>query len=122
MKANAMTPQPKPGDILAVYKYRFEFSSEEVRIGLSTVDRVTPTGQLVLRHPFGARKHDAGGSEIGAIGAQARLHVRWPTDIDRADHRRKKLIEALHNVTWSVWSDETREAVAKLLNIEVREP
>ena len=117
MKNDSLTPSPKSGAVLAVYKRPWPGATEE-RLGLVKVERVTPTGQIVVR----ARRYDSGGRQIGALGSQSRLHLRWPTELDRADHRRVKLVNALRDTPWGRQTDEILEAAAKLLGIEVTEP
>ena len=116
MKNDALTPRPKPGDVLALFK-RSDFSGQEERLGLRKVERVMPSGRIIIgRYRFGAS-----GGEIGSTGFYT-LHVRWPTPVDLADARRAALVRALLDHPWGRETDETREQVAAILKLDVRLP
>lgn len=116
MKRETLTPVPRKGNVLALYKR--PLPGREVRHGLFRVDRVTPSGQVVLAGRD--YRFDAGGVEIG--GGSDKLRIRWPTDEDRADYRRANLERELRQLDWTKQTTEVIEGITKLLGIEPREP
>lgn len=112
-----LVPAPAVGSMLAVIIDRV--LADEF-LYMAKVDRVTPSGQFVIRKDGATRHFHPGGREVGGQ-PYATMRVRWPTESDRAEHRRKGLLETLRRYPWEKATGATLEQVAALLQVTVKD-
>jgi hypothetical protein len=109
-----LSPAPKVGDKLAVFVQ--PWGGPARLMGIYSVYRVTPSGQLVV----GKMRFVAGG--VG-MGSDCGKSLRWPTDADRAEVAdrtlRDELIRRIEGADLSRRRTEQLVAAAKALGIEV---